>query len=237
MADIVYSTNDWGLPSSVDVDDGVTNAFYRIWMTKGPGLAVSTPMPENWTTQLNVSWQPQFAGMLQTFVSGVFGAAAGEAINNIMSAGGYQMQNKSLSAQIWQGTSYLELQIPFVFKVEKDPEKELTIPLKKIMKMALPKVEQNTGLLQAPYNPVLQSLQDGKGFISNVEYLTKVAKTYPVQIRFGNFFKLDNCIITNISPSYDSIFDDMGRPLSAKVDVSISSTYLITYEDVDNIIR
>ena len=236
MADIAFTTSDWGLPESSE-DDGVKNPYYRIWMTKGPGLAVSTPMPENWSTQLSIPWNPQFSGMLQTAVSSVFGAGAGEAINNVMSAGGYQMQNKTLSAQIWQGSSYLELQIPFIFKVEKDPEKELTIPLKKIMQMSLPKVDSTTGLLQAPYNPVLQSLQNGSGILSNSEYLTKVAKTYPIQVRFGNFFKLDKCVITSISPSFDSIFDKNGRVLGAKVEVSISSTYLITYEDVDNIIR
>lgn len=204
--------------------DGVKNANYRITIKKG-SESVSTPMPDNWSTNLDITWSPQFANVMQSVAGALMGAGTSEAVNNALALGGYTPQNKTLSAQIWQGTSYVTLNIPFIFKVERDSKAELIDPIKKLMRMALP--SEDKLMLKAPYSP----------FVTN-ETVSSIlgANTQPVQVAFGRFFFLDNCVITNISQSYDSIFDSAGMPLSAKVDVSVTSTYIIVASDIDKLI-
>jgi hypothetical protein len=217
------------------INDSVTNPNYRIWMSKGdnPKNKISTPMPDNWTTSLDISWTPQFANLLQDAAGAAIGQARAEALKNMANAAGFQSQNKTLSSNIWQGTSYMTLNIPFVFKVEKDVQSELLVPIKKLMEWALPTLTGKGFLMQAPYSPgldfVYESIQSSP--------IVKKAAGDPVSVQFGNFFKLPSCVITTISQSYDSMFNSEGIPLSAKIDVSVLSTQVITYEDMQDMFR
>jgi hypothetical protein len=194
------------------------NKNYRVWLSKGSSI-VSTPMAENFSTSLDITWNPILAGGMQEAMSAMVGGNVTEWVNKTAAAGGFNFQNKQLSAQLWQGSSYISYNIPFVFKVEKDPQRELVEPIKEIMKMALPR--EFGPILKAPYTPMLPDSETNS----------------PVEVRFGNFMVLKNCVITNISQTYDAIFDSDGRPLSAKLDVSVISTYIIVYDDIQTMFK
>jgi hypothetical protein len=215
-------------PSSTN--DGVTNPYYRIWMYKGEWEnAISTPMPDNWNINLSVDWSPQFANLFQDMTGSI-----GEKIANIGSAMGYRPQNKTLSANIWQGTSPMDVTIPFVFKVERDVNSELLKPIRNIMKWALPSETTAMGFgvgMSAPYSPPLFFGDNGNGLTGSPKTAAQINS--PVTVQFGNFFRLERCVIMSVSKTYDSMFDANGKPLSAKVDVSVRSVYAVTVEDVD----
>jgi len=226
-------------PSNATPNDGVTNPNYRIWLTKtvnGQTLTVSTPMPENWSIQLGIPWASQFSSALQSVAGNIIGQAGAEAIANVTSAIGYQVQNKTLSAQIWGGTANIEIQVPFVLKAESNPQTEVVEPISNMMLMALPSVS-NAGMLKAPYSALADSFAHSTLGSSVLETLSVNLKNGPCSVRFGKFFKLDNCVITQISQSYDSIFDANGVPLSCKVDLNICSTFIITCDDMPNILK
>jgi hypothetical protein len=212
-----------------------TNPNYRVWMWKGPnGPKLSTPMPENWSTSLDITWAAQFASLIQDAAAVAVGSSRAQSLATLAAAGGFQVQNKLLASKIWQGTSDMTINIPFIFKVEINPEKELINPIKTLLSWALP--TGGTGasiLLKAPYAP-FKSLQTSVA--GAVTGSTKeVGETaYPVTVQFGNFFQLPSCVITSINQTYDSIFDKNGKPLSAKVDVTVMSTTIITVEDTLN---
>jgi hypothetical protein len=211
------------------------NPNYRVWMWKGkPKDGISTAMPENWSTSLDIGWQPQFANLLQDALGVVIGPARAAAAANMSAAAGYRIQNKILASNIWEGTSYLTINIPFFFKVETNVEKELLHPIRQLMKWALPSGGDRV-LLEAPYKPFESITVDSINAATGGKFTTTVKQTPaadPVEVQFGNFFHLKSCVITSISQTYDSIFNKDGKPLSAKIDVTVQSTTIITQEDV-----
>jgi hypothetical protein len=98
------------------------------------------------------------------------------------------------------------------------------------MEWALPR-EVSTGLMKAPYSPVIQAVPNHASSI-----LAKEGDGDPGRVQFGNFFSLPACVINSISQTYDSIFDKNGKPLSAKVDVSVTSVTAITVSDIPNML-
>ena len=218
--------------------DGVTNPLYRVWIQKkvnGQHLTVSTPMPESWSIQLAIPWAQQFASLMQSVAGKVIGSDTAQAVVDMAAASGRQVQNKVLSAQIWGGTANIDVQVPFVFKAENDPQTEVIDPISNLMLMALPSVS-NAGMLKAPYAPMVSNMAQKASDISD-QYVTANTSEGECSIRFGNYFKLDNCVITQISQSYDTMFDPSGKPLSCKIDLSVTSTYIITRDDMPGILK
>jgi hypothetical protein len=211
----------------------VTNPNYQIWISKG-GTPICTPMPENWTTNFDISWAPQFANILQDAAAAVMGAAKADLVTNMMSASGYRPINKSLSSNIWQGTSYVTLNIPFFFKVENNAEEELLKPIRTLLEWSLP--SETNGMMKAPYSPLVQVLKQDYTSITDFmgidTHTVKSVANSPITVKFGKFFTLEECVITNISQTYDSIFNSAGCPLSAKIDLSVTSCTVITTTDL-----
>jgi hypothetical protein len=215
-----------------------SNPNYRVYMWKGDPLqGVSTAMPENWSTSLDIGWQPQFANILKEAAGVAIGQAKAEFASNILASQGYMMQNKALASNIWNGQSYMTISIPFIFKVQSDVEKELLKPIRKLMAWALPSTKSIANLdiaLEAPYRPFHQ-LDVINPLSKNSASTQTVPGTWnPVTIQFGNFFTLPKCVITSINQTYDSIFDADGKPLSAKLDVTVISTTIITAQDIQS---
>jgi hypothetical protein len=240
MADTIkrYSSRDLKSTTGLDSSGGAS-PNYRVWMWKGNvSDSVSTVMPENWSTSLDIGWQPQFANLLKEALAAAVGGAKAEFATNAANAMGFQIQNKALSSNIWQGTSYLTISIPFIFKVESDVNTELLEPIQRLMRWALPTTTDIMGMdvaLAAPYRPFTKlSADTSKKQTSTSSTLVEGNAGSPVTVQFGNFFTLPSCIITSINQTYDSMFDKDGKPVSAKLDVQVMSTTLITAEDIDS---
>lgn len=201
---------------------------------EGNTITLQTPVPESFSVQINTDWQAQFANALEEGIGkipGRFGAAATAGLQ-ASKAMGFQPQSKVMSAQIWQGTSSLDITIPFILKAEKSAGQEVMEPIRRLMRLALPTTFGigAASVLQAPFNPAEVARRivanGGKGG-------ARTAGNAAIQVQVGRFFYMPDCIIKSISQSYDSIFDEFGMPLSAKVDVSVSSFFIITAEDID----
>lgn len=211
------------------MDTSSLNRKYLIVLTArsnlGDVIRLETPMPENFSVNLNIDWAAQYANVVQDSIDkigGKTGQLAGYA-TKLVPVFGHSTQTKIMTAQIWQGTSGLELSVPFIFKANTSTDSEVISPIKQLMQVALPSVSK-LGTLVAPFSP-LDAVQSGdNGGVT-------------IDITFGEFFRLPSCVITSISQSYDSIFDYRGNPISAKVDVQVRSYYVITREDIDLLLR
>jgi hypothetical protein len=206
-----------------------TNPRYLIKLTAKPRVGdtvrIETPMPENFSVNLTIEWASQYASIIQEQMNKLGGTAGQVAglVSKLAPIFGQSTQAKVMTAQIWQGTSGLELTVPFIFKAQSDSDIEVVNPIKQLMKIALPSVSA-IGTLESPFSPLKQATSTADNGVS-------------VDIKFGDFFRLPSCVITSISQSYDSIFDRKGNPISAKVDLQVRSFYIITVEDIDTLIK
>jgi hypothetical protein len=198
-------------------------------------ITLQTAIPESFSIQLNSDWSPQFGTALADAIGKLPGGAGAiaTAVTNIGTAFGYQPQLKALTAQIWQGTSALEVQVPFILRAEENAMSEVMRPIKQLMYLTLPSmtIGGQLAILKAPFSPaaVAQGVYSGE---ANV--MTRRQQGYAaISLWVGRFFFLPDCVITSVSQAYDAIFDAQGTPLSAKVDVSLRSFFVITTEDIE----
>ena len=222
LSSLLYNSNSGS-------NDGATNPYYRAYLSKGSSATISTPLPENWTTQLDIEWSPQFAGLMQGIIGELIGDKRASTLATVGAGAGYAAQNKSLTSNVWGGKSYMAMQIPFIFKVEKSVQEEMINPINQLLSWALPKEVTMVGVsvgLKAPYAPMV----DYKGAPDSTSVSTDA--NIPLTLQFGNFFTLPQCVITSISQTYDTILNKDGYPLSAKVDVSLMSVQIITSNDI-----
>jgi hypothetical protein len=128
-----------------------------------------------------------------------------------------------LTAQIWQGGAGLELPVNFIFRARKDAALEVVKPLKQLMHLMLPK-DGPAGVLIAPFTPNFTKLDAPLAGIG-------------IEVKYGNFFTLPQAVITSMNFSTNSIFDERGLPLEARVDLQIKSYYIVTSSDIDKMIE
>ena len=60
------------------------------------------------------------------------------------------LTTQALTAQIWQGGAFINFQLPFIFQAETSAEKDVMEPIKKLLRLTMPKDPSGGGILEAP---------------------------------------------------------------------------------------
>jgi hypothetical protein len=63
---------------------------------------------------------------------------------------GMNLTTQALTAQVWQGGSFINFNIPFIFQAETSAETEVMKPIKDLLRLAMPKDPSGGGILEAP---------------------------------------------------------------------------------------
>lgn len=63
---------------------------------------------------------------------------------------GMNLTTQAMTAQIWQGGSFINFQLPFIFQAETSAELEVMKPIKDLLRLAMPKDPSQGGILEAP---------------------------------------------------------------------------------------
>lgn len=63
---------------------------------------------------------------------------------------GLNLTTQALTAQIWQGGSFINFQLPFIFQAETSAELDVMTPIKDLMRLTMPKDPSGGGILEAP---------------------------------------------------------------------------------------
>jgi len=71
-------------------------------------------------------------------------------IGEIARALGVNLVNQAMTVQVWQGGTELNFMIPLVLQAETDASRDVIQPIKKLLKLTMPKESQRGGLLEAP---------------------------------------------------------------------------------------
>ena len=125
---------------------------------------------------------------------------------------------KFMTAHYWQGASPISCNIPFEFIAEDDPDKQVLEPLKELYKLAAPYEED--GIIIPPGPSVAGSLS---------------AIGIRINIYLGRVLAFENVIIESVAAEMDTRpSKNDGKILHAKVDVSFTSFYTATRDDIDN---
>lgn len=63
---------------------------------------------------------------------------------------GMNLTTQAMTAQIWQGGSFINFQIPFIFQAETSAEVDVMQPIKKLLRLTMPSDPSGGGILEAP---------------------------------------------------------------------------------------
>lgn len=190
----------------------------------GGGALIAGLVPPNFNLELSAEWA-QRNGQGATLSNGMssFGSKIGGKAGLAMSAlskvadhsGVGAMTHKYLTAHYWEGSAPIRCTIPFEFIAEEDPMSEVIEPLMTLYSIAAP--FEAAGILVPP-GPSAIGTAFGAG--------------EKISIKVGNILTFDNVVINNVSGDIDTRQDFNNKILHAKVDVSFTSFFTVSRDDI-----
>jgi hypothetical protein len=120
------------------------------------GATVVAPLPETMAYDTSSEYATPFA---QGMLSGMGN------LSQMMSAAGVRLTTQAMTAQLWQGATENDLGLELEFQTDDDPEQDVLIPIKTLMKLAAASVDAATGLLKSPGPRI--SLEDTGKIVTN----------------------------------------------------------------------
>lgn len=193
------------------------------------GSVIAGLVPPNFNLELSAEWAQRNGqgtnlagaaaamGGRMTGKAG-FGMRAGAKVADSFGVGA--TTHKYLTAHYWEGSAPIRCTIPFEFIAEEDPMSEVIEPLMTLYRIAAP--YENNGILVPP-GPSVVGTATGVG-----EQIT---------ITIGNILRFENVIINNVSGDIDTRQDFSNKILHAKVDVSFTSFFTVSRDDIDKMFK
>lgn len=117
------------------------NAYKAVVVSSEQKIYISAWLPETVGVDVSANYEAPYAQGLGA-VDSKFGALA-QFI-------GMNLTTQALTAQIWQGGSFINFQLPFIFQAESSAEEEVMKPIKDLLRLAMPKDPSGGGILEAP---------------------------------------------------------------------------------------
>lgn len=190
-----------------------------------------------------VSAIPGSGGAIGQALTGAGSAMFGNGIEGVKSATGNNLTLQKASGMAYDGPTQLALQIPFIFIAREDSQTQVTDPIKQLLKMVAPTLSEY-GYLTPP-GPKL-AFAGGDGAANVLKTVKNIATQKDksaqdlisvggetITLKIGNYLTFSPVVITSVSSSYNTRFDSAGRPIQARVDVSISTYFAVSRKDID----
>lgn len=206
--------------------------MYRLHIYNAAGTIKFTGyIPEDFNFSLASTWSSPMAALSMSDSSNATAAAIGATAKF---AGGSTM-HKLATARVWDAPQYLTLELPIFLDAYHSTEEEVIGPMVQLLSMAAP--DEIGGLLIPPgpapakevLNAVMEMASDAVGTRIGSEFDSQESFT----VRLGNFFAMSPAIITNVSGSGDSAFEDgSGNPISADFMLTVESYFAVTRKDL-----
>jgi hypothetical protein len=105
-------------------------------------ILVSAWLPESVNIDVNASYDAPFAQGLSGMAPAMIG--------NLARFMGLSMTTQALTAQVWQGGSFIDFTLQLIFQAEASGAEDVMIPIKKLLKLVMPQDPTGGGLLSAP---------------------------------------------------------------------------------------
>lgn len=191
---------------------------------------------------------------------------AGGSLNNFFSLVGVSFKSRVKTAQVWQGTSPLEVDFTFPLIAEKNANDDVLENVKKILKMPLPSTVDGSDVGRfIPPGPSFVKYLSDRGFLPSSSDVSKklveeglVDQTSAsnlnssatkidqarakdeelITVKFGNFLTFENVIIlsSNVRLSTQQLHHT-GIPIKAEVDLRFRMYTVPSKNEIDNLFR
>lgn len=166
--------------------------------------------PQELSLSLNSEWDTPLA---QNGISSVVEVAIQEGLN-------LSKQHQYASAQVWSGSSPIEITLDLEFQAEEDPVREVVQPIINLGKMLLPELKGDQGDLGFFTPPGPKVFNKGRQF---EDFIT---------VSLGGFMVFKKVIVLSVNPVYN--VRDMGvsgLPLRATCSVTFRTYLSLTGSD------
>ena len=150
-------------------------------------------------------------------------------VNSKIPSGQFTIQ----SAQIWQSTSPLDIDISVQLFMKNNAYTDVVQPISILQQFAVPtKADENIGMLIPP-GPNLSAMLNASGNVGKA--LTKFFNLGPskgtTNVHVGKFY-FHSVMLKKVNPTYSSVVDESGYPISAKISLQFTTLIVPTQDYV-----
>lgn len=119
------------------------NPNYKVFIHCGDqNIMITADIPEQFSFDIAATYEAPFSAGFNNLINQNLGSA--------LRVGGLSLTNQAMTAQIWQGTTDVQFTIPLVFQAESDPVRDVIVPIRNLLKLTMPREEEEGGLLESP---------------------------------------------------------------------------------------
>lgn len=213
--------------------DGDALHTVRITSSARKKNPVKAYLPENVSLTVASDWSAPFADKAEG------------ALNTVANLFGASLKTKASTAQIWQGSTPIEVTIPFILTAESDPATEIIEPIQELMKLCLPSTTKGQRFI--PPGPSFKGYVAGqlKGESAVGSAIAKLASSAPsigsngesITVEVGNFMIFTQVVLLSVNPTFHTQrLHHSGLPLRADVEITFRKYTTSVKGEVDNIL-
>jgi hypothetical protein len=189
-------------------------------------------LPDDIMFNVTSNWGPivsQIADPLANWATG--------ALTDIVTGHPISLQSQFLSNQAWRGSGPMTLQLPLHFFAETDSNLEVIEPIKRLIKMALPRRDQQTSLLIPPGPFAFSAFLDSVSNIINLkQYIGSEDTADHIGVYIGNYCRLQEVFISHLSAiKFAAKLSPEGYPMEGTVVLNVSTLMAPTAQDINTI--
>lgn len=206
--------------------DGYSNAPGPYdYMLRVPNVvSVTAPLPQEFALGVTASWEGNSAGstvgdVAQNLYGGIGGAGAAAA--GISSIGVDTLANRQ-----WSGTSPLTFNLLAEFNARTNPARDVIVPILKLQSMCLP-----TRLLSLEAEKFSLGNVFAAPFFDTIS-TGQVGGRSKIELHIGNMFLFEDMVVEAAVPTYKTQMHSSALPLSAQVEIQVSTRRIFTFEDL-----
>lgn len=217
-------------------EDGAASAdtFHKVRITstslKEP---ISAYLPDTVTMTVASDWSAPFAE-----------ATEGK-LNTLATLFGASLKTRSSTVQTWQGSSPIEVTIPFVLTAESNPRDEIMEPINQLMKLCLPSEKNGRYLPPGPNfrNYLRNNATSDSSVDKSIRSMIKATKDIGaagerITVQIGKFMYFDDVVMLSVTPTFSSQrLHHTGQPLKAEVEITFRKYTTSVKDDLDKIIN
>jgi len=154
--------------------------------------------------------------------------------SDVTSVAGFSFMGKFSSRRMWANTNPLKFNLNLVFHAETNTTKEVTQPVKELLKLTLPIKPPGGGGYAAILAPGPNPFVEGLNYAETNLNLGEVdAFTEITSLSIGNLWYFGNVIVTDVSVKYLPKYDANGSSTHAIVNIVFETFEIPTRSDID----
>lgn len=196
--------------------------------TGGKIFPIVAYLPERYNIDFSSQWSSPFGrndlASAAAAASGKYGGMASMITQGALNIAGISTKLKAQSMQVWDSTSPMTFSIQMVFNADENAASDVRDKHRALLKLCAPS-QNGLGVLTQPGPTVASVSGAALGIAEN---------SRQIDLYIGNYLKLQNVIVTNVSSDMSTLCDSAGIPINMTIGLTVESFFsCFTSEDID----